>query len=191
MAVITKTPIINRLLFALILCHFIIINLLPISVVADRSTGFGGSHWLDPDDYDHYIIEIGSGEGKMDYMFKVHNGPRLDIFLFDKDNYNDYVNGEPADYIEKGSSLDIYEVILSTDLEKGVYYLVIDNTFYGAAAPPSDEKGGVHYECDVEYSTFNNLLTYIDGTWMIVGVIFFITIIIMIIFLIKNKSKEY
>ena len=101
-----------------------------------------------------------------------------------------FLDGEPADYIKKGSSFDRYDVFLTTNLESGNYYLVIDNTNYGLAAPPSQENGFVYLNYDIGYTNEDNTILNIDWTWMVVGAITFIAFVIMIFLFIKNKTKE-
>ena len=84
---------INRFSFIIILSILTIVFLLSGPVLASGSTGYGGEHGLEFDDYDDFPIEMDSGGGVLNYSIRVLSGPRVDIILFDEDNYNAYVLG--------------------------------------------------------------------------------------------------
>lgn len=178
-----------------LLCQLTMLNILSNTVTPQGVASYGGEHWIDNNEYDYYPLDMSTGGGTLNYSIRVTSGHRIDIILFDEDNYEAYINDEPAVYIEKGSAFDRYDVFLTTDLEGGDYYLIIDNTDFGVAAPPpNQEMGGVQIEYDIEYTSSS--LPFGDVNWILIFlvVIFVViaTILIIIAFILKkDKSKTY
>lgn len=72
------------------------------------------------------------------YTIVLTSGPRVDVFLFDKDEYRNYATDENFHYIEAGTSLNVSMAQKNITLNAGTYYLLVDNTDYGVARPPAN-----------------------------------------------------
>lgn len=88
----------------------------------------------------------------LEYEMLVRDGPSVDVFLFDENEYEYYSNQERAKYYSALSDLDTIQPEGRGWLESGDYVLVIDNTNYGEAQPPTnfdDDVAKVEYELTV------------------------------------------
>jgi hypothetical protein len=179
----------------ILLCQLIMLNILSNTVTPQGVASYGGEHWIENNEYDYYPLDMSTGGGTLNYSIRVTTGHRIDIILFDEDNYEAYSNGEPAIYIEEGSAFDRYDVFLTTDLEGGDYYLVIDNTDFGVAAPPpNQEMGGVEIEFEIDYTYSSNPFNDVNWIAIFLVIIFVVIVTILIIFAIilrKDRPKTY
>ncbi len=70
-------------------------------------------------------------EGKLSYEINVTNGLLIDVILYDEENYNIFLDGQPCDYVQEGTDLFTTYAKKSVKLPSGTYYLVADNTDEG------------------------------------------------------------
>lgn len=97
---------------------------------------------------DHVDILIDNpGDGDLDvrYYVVVSDGPSIDVFWLNEEEYYNYIDEGPFEYYQEYSVLDTKNVDKSFVWdEKGKFYLVIDNTHVGTE-PPDNESATVRY----------------------------------------------
>lgn len=74
------------------------------------------------------------GPIRLDYQASVAQGPDIDVFLMDDQNYQSYQSGEEFTYFDC-SSLGTGSASGVCELPEGSYHLVLDNTERGEASP--------------------------------------------------------
>ena len=74
-------------------------------------------------------IDFSSGDSKeIKYSVNVSEGPNIDVFLLDENNFEKYSENERFNYIE-GSCVNVTSYQDNTTLKKhGEYYLIFDNS---------------------------------------------------------------
>lgn len=103
---------------------------------------------VNEDEWYQWSLEWES-ETHLEYEMLVRDGPSIDLILFDESEYSYYENEERASYYTTLSDLDTVEARAGGWLEAGEYRLVVDNTNYGEAAPPTDFDDNV---AEIEYT---------------------------------------
>lgn len=90
-------------------------------------------------------IEIQFPDGpamQVGYEVVVDDGPNIDIFVFDNANYQSYRDGREYEYRSGASDLDTGDSSNEFTLEEhGTWWIVLDNTNEGSAAPPTVGDG--------------------------------------------------
>ncbi len=76
----------------------------------------------------------------LDYEASVAQGPDIDIFVLDDQNYQRYQGGEEFTYYDC-SSLGTGSGSGTCELSAGAYHLVLDNTEQGEASPATVSTG--------------------------------------------------
>jgi ABC-type transport system involved in multi-copper enzyme maturation permease subunit len=149
------------------------------------ATTESGTATINEEEYYTWIITL-PNEGKLSYEINVTNGLLIDVILYDEQNYNIFLDGQPSDYVQEGTDLFTTNAKKSVNLPSGTYYLVADNTQEGLAIPDWDD--------DVNNSaTFDYTVTYTlseDDSWwnfLILGGII-IVIIIVVVVIMKKKT---
>jgi hypothetical protein len=78
---------------------------------------------------------------RLQYEAVVRNGPAVDFYLLEQDEYTNYSNGDNFLYVSKGSETDTKLAQIDVTLEEVKNYVfMIDNTTAGEASPPSDSS---------------------------------------------------
>ena len=107
------------------------------------------------EDYYQYLRFSPSQEATLSYEAEVAGDIRIDVILTDGTNFQYFEDGTDWEYYAEGSELDTLfasnEVRLGTGTE---YYLIIDNTSEGRAAPPTNFDND-RVEVDVQYELFD------------------------------------
>lgn len=88
-------------------------------------------------------------ETYIEYEIIVRSGPSIDVTLFGEEEYSYYQNQERAEYYAGVSDLDTVDATASGWVGTGNYRLVIDNTSWGEAEPPTNLNNDV---AEVDYS---------------------------------------
>ncbi|WP_380679169.1 hypothetical protein [Salinigranum sp. GCM10025319] len=74
----------------------------------------------------------------IEYEAIVRDGPSVDIIVFPSDEYSHYQSGNRASYYSAVSRLDTNFAQVKGALSAGEYAIVIDNTRWGEAYPPTN-----------------------------------------------------
>lgn len=86
-------------------------------------------------------IEVPFDQGAnrdLSYVAEVTDGPRIDVFLMDNANHQRYRDGQDFSYHEEGSELDTARAERHLTVpETGTWWIVLDHTSRGEAAPSS------------------------------------------------------
>lgn len=90
-----------------------------------------------------------SEETHIEYEILVRDGPVVDVILFDENEYTYYENGDRAKYYSGLSDLNTTNAMASGWVGAGSYRLVVDNTNYGDARPPTNFDDDV---AEIEYT---------------------------------------
>jgi hypothetical protein len=78
---------------------------------------------------------------RLQYEAVVRNGPAVDFYLLEQDEYTNYSNGDTFLYVSKGSAIDTKLAQVNVTVEEVKDYIfMIDNTTAGEASPPSDSS---------------------------------------------------
>lgn len=93
---------------------------------------------VEEDQYLSYDFDFDS-DRTMEYEFIVRDGPNIDVFVAETEEYNHYTQGEAFEYY--GDSLDTSTATETIDLAAGEYKIVLDNTDYVEAQPPTNFDG--------------------------------------------------
>lgn len=91
------------------------------------------------------------GDISLDYEASVAQGPDIDIFVLDSQNYQRYQNGEEFEY-HPCSSLGTGSGSGTCDLVDGAWHLVLDNTDRGEASPATVSTGSQTATVNYEFS---------------------------------------
>lgn len=112
---------------------FIIILILVISNLnllgnsEKFKTNSGTSEINKGDNMITYINFVSGDSKQVKYYVNVTEGPNIDVFLLDKQNFNRYSDNEKFNYIP-GSGVNVTSYRVNTTLKShGDYYLVFDN----------------------------------------------------------------
>lgn len=79
-----------------------------------------------------------TSEGRLEYEGIVRDGPAVDFYLMDADEYEHFENGERFQYLTATSRQDTTGADVSATVPAGNYVFLVDNSEMGEAAPPSD-----------------------------------------------------
>lgn len=80
------------------------------------------------------------GDISLEYEASVSQGPDIDVFVLDSQNYERYQNAEDFEY-HPCSSLGTGSGSGTCDLVAGAWHLVLDNTDQGEASPATVSTG--------------------------------------------------
>jgi hypothetical protein len=108
---------------------------------SDRSVLLGReSDTIDLNEDYYQTLEFDPSERSvLDYDIEVEEDIRIDVILTDDTNLNYFENGDDWEYYTEGSDLDTVSADEEVALEGGeTYYLIIDHTEEGGAAPPTN-----------------------------------------------------
>jgi len=107
------------------------------------------------EDYYQYLRFSPSQPATLSYDVDVQGDIRIDVILTDGTNFQYFEDGTDWEYYGEGSELDTIrasnEINLGTDR---TYYLIMDNTSEGQAAPPTDFDNN-RVEVDIEYELYS------------------------------------
>jgi hypothetical protein len=106
------------------------------------------------EDYYQYLQFSPSQPATLSYDAEVRGDIRIDVILTDETNFRYFEDGTDWEYYGEGSELDTLRA--SNEMEIGTdrnYYLIIDNTDEGRAAPPTNFDND-RVEADVEYEVY-------------------------------------
>jgi hypothetical protein len=169
---------ITTLVFLLMIAYF-----LPFFA----SAAYKGTATVNKNDFWSYkILGSDSTKVKISYTINVINGPAIDVFLFERNDYFEYKDNEPGlEYITEGSRLNITSANVEITVDGGRYYLVVDNTDKGLAIPPMDDlDNSVTFDYSINYSGDSLcVIAFIIGGVLIPG-------IIIIIIIMKYRKKD-
>lgn len=91
------------------------------------------------------------GPIRFDYQAAVAQGPDIDVFILDDQNYQRYQGGEEFTYFEC-SSLGTGSASETCELPAGTYHMVLDNTERGEASPATVSTGSQTASVDYEFT---------------------------------------
>jgi hypothetical protein len=116
----------------------------------ERSAGKTSRGNLDvaEDEWSSWTFEF-SEPTHIEYEMVVRDGPSVDVILFGDREYEYFENQDRAKYYSGLSDLDTTRGLASGWVEAGDYVLVVDNTEWGEAAPPTNLDDDV---AEVEYT---------------------------------------
>lgn len=97
---------------------------------------------IEEDHWRYYELDC-DDECTLDYEFTVRDGPSIDVIVMDKSEYSYFKNGERYRQYSQASSSDSVGNHIHTQLSSGDYYMIFDNSKYGAASPPTNFKNDV------------------------------------------------
>jgi hypothetical protein len=154
-------------------------------LIGVSATTESGTATINEEEYYTWKITL-QKEGKLSYEINVTNELLIDVILYDEENYNIFLDGQPCNYVQEGTDLFTTNAKKSVKLPSGTYYLVADNTQEGLAIPDwdDDENNTATIDYTVTYT-----LSEEDSWWNILilgGII--VTIIIVIVVIMKKKK---
>ena len=76
--------------------------------------------------------------GTLQHDLIVRDGPSIDFAVFEPSEFEAYENEERARYLSGPSELDTENYQDSAEYPEGEYKVVVDNTDWGEAAPPTN-----------------------------------------------------
>lgn len=93
------------------------------------------------EDHYHYIELNLEGLTEINVIAEMTSGPQVDIYFMDKNNFEIWkkrslLSDEKVSYYPDLSCLDSRKMNKKASLNKGIYYLVTDNTDFGQNIPP-------------------------------------------------------
>ncbi|MCK5291246.1 MAG: hypothetical protein KAR39_04410 [Thermoplasmata archaeon] len=149
-----------------------------------------GTDTIHEDYYKAHSISFTSGESiEIWYTMRVTDGPNIDIYFVDSDNYRYYKDGRSFDYhvkmSEEGTSYESNDITL---YEHDTYYLIFDNTNVGTD-PPWNFHDDVAYvtwtiDYDIDYGTIWDSDDNGDsssGLLILLGMIALIVIVVIVV----------
>jgi len=89
------------------------------------------------DEYYTWDLTINSA-GTFQHDVIVRDGPNIDFIVFEPSEFEAYENQERARYLSGPSKMDMANYQGSAEYPEGEYKVVVDNTDWGEAAPPSN-----------------------------------------------------
>jgi hypothetical protein len=92
---------------------------------------------VNEDEYRYWELTIDSG-GSVNHDLIVRNGPNIDFIVFEPSEFEHYEDGDTARYLSDQSKMDMTNYQGSAQYPEGEYRVVIDNTSWGEAVPPSN-----------------------------------------------------
>ena len=106
--------------FIMLICIIV-----PVNVSAES-----GTDTVQEDYYVTHTIYFSSGDSiTISYTMRVTDGPSIDVFLLDSNNYKYFKDGQEFEYYMAASDLNTkYSSNTITFTEHDAYYLVFDNT---------------------------------------------------------------
>lgn len=124
---------------------WILVAALVLAVAAPAATAKERSDTESIAAGEYASIKIGFRDGpamEVGYEVQVTDGPNIDIFVFDNANYQNYQDGREYEYRSGPSDLDTADSRNEFTLEDhGTWWIVLDNTGEGSAAPPTVGEG--------------------------------------------------
>ena len=158
------------------------ITFLPSIVIA---VAIAGTETINEGEYWHTEIPL-LDRSEIYIRISVLNGIPVDIFLFDEENFGQYINQDSSyEFISEGSHLNTTSSYIVVTLESGKYFLVVDNTDEGLASPPQDAVNNfVTFRYNLDYPALHDMLCFFAG------VIAIIIIVILIVVLIVRKIRR-
>ncbi len=107
------------------------------------------------EDYYQYLQFSPSQPATLSYEAEVQGDLRIDVILTDETNFQYFEDETDWEYYPEGSELDT--LYASNEMDIGTdrtYYLIIDNTNQGRAAPPTNFDND-RVEVDVQYELYS------------------------------------
>lgn len=122
-----------------LLAALILVAAVPSATAKERSD----TESIAAGEYEPIQIDFPDGPAmQVGYDVQVTDGPNIDIFVFDNANYQSYRDGREYEYRSGASDLDTGDS--SNDFtiqDHGTWWIVLDNTNEGSAAPPTVGEG--------------------------------------------------
>ncbi len=109
-----------------------------------------GTAQVEPGDARTFGLEA-QGAIRFEYQAAVAQGPDIDVFILDDQNYQRYQSGEDFTYFEC-SSLGTGSASGTCELPAGTYHMVLDNTERGEASPATVSTGSQTASVDYEFT---------------------------------------
>ena len=105
---------------------------------------------VEEDRYRGQEFELPDG-GRVEYSTTVRDGPRVDFYVMDMDEYDHFENGDRFRYYSRASDPDSAGTDVSATLGSGRYAFVVDNSELGEASPPTNfDEDPSRVEVDLE-----------------------------------------
>lgn len=170
---------------------FLTVGLVPAEVSAES-----GTDTIQEDYHKAHTVSFDMGDSiKVSYKMEVTDGPYIDVYLLDSDNYRYYKDGQEFSYIMAGTDINTKYSSNTVTLNKhDTYYIVFDNTDVGTDPPWNmiDDTAYVDWTIDSEVNYIdlgfgdnsNNLLCF---SFAIIGII--IIVVVIVIYFSKKKKQ--
>lgn len=130
-------------------CGAILMLALFLSAGADAGVG---TRTITKDQFHPFTVQV-DNSGSLAYIVEVTDGPQIDVLLLDGENYARFISGMSFGYLMEGSTLDATHAEAKVQLSEGAYYLIVDHTYAGDAAPvPNVTDTPVTFTFNVQYS---------------------------------------
>lgn len=160
--------------------------LIPINVL-----GESGTDTIDEDYYATHKISFTSGKSiTIKYTMDVTDGPNIDVYFLDSQNYAKYQNLDQFEYFSSMSEENTIHTSKEITLtEHDTYYLVFDNTDIGTD-PPWNFYNDIAY-INYDISTNINYWGEAEDWYLLLSIVLILIVVVVIMILvIKNKKKK-
>lgn len=112
------------------------------STLSQQVRSISDTRNIEEDHWRYYSLNF-SKDGSLTYDFIVREGPAIDVIVMDESEYTHFENGDRWEYYSQLSALDSTGDEISRTVSRGSYYLILDNSNSGTAAPPSNFSNDV------------------------------------------------
>ncbi len=132
-----------------------------------------------------YHMALPNGGG-IKYTIKANNS--VNVYLLDKENLQNYLNGQSFKYIDSGSALNVKSVSIQVAINKsagGDYYLIVES----ANGRPVNFSYDLTYGKDVEVS-FLDFLGAFNGTLCLASLILLLIWFVVLVWVYRDAKKR-
>jgi len=178
----------------------------------DSKTGYVDVHEDECYSWKLTISGAYSTDCKLEYTIVVRDGPAIDVFVMDEDEYYHYINGETFLFYTAASVENTYYASISWYIPgDGTYYIVVDNTDAGEAQPPwngVDDVARVEYDISVykyvyesggssggssggtDGSSGDYYSSSMDWLWPLIAILVIVVIIVIVVAIAASKKSK-
>lgn len=90
-----------------------------------------------------------TSDGVIEYSVSVREGPAVDVFTLPQSEYSEYRNSEPFEPLSDATDLETRESHVETQIARGDYVWLVDNTDEMGKADPPTETTSVTVDVEV------------------------------------------
>lgn len=182
----------RRTLEAILVIVIALCGLVVMSTVAQAESGTDMIH---EDYYVAHPIQFLYGDSiDISYTMRVTDGPNIDVYFLDKQNYVYYQDGVSFTYYVVMSEENTqYESSQITLTEHDTYYLIFDNTNTGTDPPWNflDDVAYVEWTIDHEISSSGGIQGSLDPSiWLLLLAIIAIIVILTIALVAATRIRK-